>query len=132
MGTTCDLLLERGGLEMIKSQAKQQSKLELTEGESPLLDAVKTELAAYFSGSIRKFSVPSDLNGTPFEQSVWRELLSIPFGQTTTYNAIAASAQFGDGPALYGLQLGGIAGELLGSVTIGFIRVPIADLRRAR
>lgn len=32
------------------------------------------------------------LKGTPFQTAVWEELLRIPFGQTTSYAAIAAAA----------------------------------------
>lgn len=49
----------------------------------------KEELEAYFSGRQRGFSVPLVLNGTPFQQAVWRKLLEIPYGQTATYGALA-------------------------------------------
>lgn len=47
------------------------------------------QLDEYFQGRRREFSVPLNLAGTPFQQRVWRELLTIPFGHTTTYGAIA-------------------------------------------
>lgn len=34
-------------------------------------------------------SIPLDIQGTPFQRSVWKALLEIPMGQTTTYAAIA-------------------------------------------
>ena len=79
----------RGGLEAIKTQTRRRYKLELVEGENRLLTAVEQELSSYFSGTSRSFSVPLDLQGTRFEQNVWRELLSIPYGQTRTYGEIA-------------------------------------------
>lgn len=47
-------------------------------------------LDAYFAGGSQAFDVPIDLSlGTVFQQVVWRALLDIPFGQTTTYCEIA-------------------------------------------
>ncbi len=53
------------------------------------LDRAARELATYFRGSLTKFTVPLDLRGGAFEVSVWRALLEVPFGRTTTYGAIA-------------------------------------------
>lgn len=47
------------------------------------------ELEEYFEGTRTKFSVPFDLRGTEFQKSVWKQLLKIPYGTTTTYTAIA-------------------------------------------
>jgi len=48
---------------------------------------VKQQLDAYFAGDLQQFNVPLDLTvyGTPFQQSVWEKLLTIRFGQTSTY-----------------------------------------------
>lgn len=53
-------------------------------------DAVE-QLQAYFAGTLRAFDLELDLRGTPFQQQVWRALLEIPYGRTTTYGALAAS-----------------------------------------
>ncbi len=53
-----------------------------------LRDAVH-QVTEYFSGNRRKFDLPLDLQGTEFQQAVWRALLEIPFGATTSYGAIA-------------------------------------------
>ncbi len=39
-----------------------------------------------------RFKVPLDAQGTPFQQAVWRALLDIPAGRTSTYAAVAAAA----------------------------------------
>ncbi|SNB73404.1 Methylated-DNA--protein-cysteine methyltransferase [Kingella negevensis] len=46
---------------------------------------LQTELAAYFSGSLKNFSVPLDPIGTPFQQQVWQILCQIPYGETLSY-----------------------------------------------
>jgi methylated-DNA-[protein]-cysteine S-methyltransferase len=50
---------------------------------------VCVQLAEYFRGERREFSVPLDLQGTEFQRLVWRELLAIPYGTTTSYGALA-------------------------------------------
>lgn len=57
----------------------------------PLFDAVAGELDEYLRGRRRAFGLPLDLSrGTPFQQAVWRALLEIPHGATSTYGRIAA------------------------------------------
>jgi methylated-DNA-[protein]-cysteine S-methyltransferase len=44
------------------------------------------QLDAYFEGTRATFDLPLDLQaGTPFQQSVWRALLAIPRGRSTSY-----------------------------------------------
>ena len=85
--------VDRGGMEKIKSQTKKRYKLDLLEGENSQLDDLEDELRGYFAGTLRAFTVPLDLRGTRFEETVWQKLLSIPYGHTTTYGEIAKSAQ---------------------------------------
>lgn len=48
------------------------------------------QITAYFKGELTEFSLPLHLSGTEFQRHVWRRLAVIPFGQTTTYGALAA------------------------------------------
>ena len=60
--------------------------------ESPnhtMLTRADMELADYFAGKRSTFSLPLDMRGTPFQQQVWQAILSIPFGETRTYTALA-------------------------------------------
>lgn len=58
----------------------------------PLFDTVATELDEYLRGQRRRFGPALDLSrGTPFQQAVWRALLEIPHGTTSTYGRIAAA-----------------------------------------
>lgn len=52
--------------------------------------AVRAEIAEYFSGQRRKFSVKLSPSGTPFQRSVWAALVEIPFGETRSYGKLAA------------------------------------------
>lgn len=56
---------------------------------SAVIDQLKKELDRYFSGSLRSFTTPILLSGTPFQMRVWEELSKIPIGQTRSYSDIA-------------------------------------------
>ena len=57
----------------------------IEDGENPLTARLGQQLKEYFAGQRRDFDVPIDLVGTPFQQSVWRALLAIPYGKTWSY-----------------------------------------------
>jgi len=50
------------------------------------------QLGGYFRGERTSFSLPLRLEGTPFQRRVWDELLRVPYGRTTTYQALAEAA----------------------------------------
>jgi AraC family transcriptional regulator of adaptative response/methylated-DNA-[protein]-cysteine methyltransferase len=60
-------------------------------GTNEHLDQLRTELAAYFTGSLRTFSVPLVYPGTPFQRQVWKQLLEVPYGQTRSYQELAVA-----------------------------------------
>lgn len=49
----------------------------------------REQLTAYFAGNLIEFELPLAPQGTEFQQSVWRALIDIPFGQTQSYGALA-------------------------------------------
>lgn len=57
-------------------------------GHALLVDAAG-QLRAYFAGELREFRLPLDLAGTDFQLRVWRQLLTIPYGETRSYDGIA-------------------------------------------
>jgi AraC family transcriptional regulator, regulatory protein of adaptative response / methylated-DNA-[protein]-cysteine methyltransferase len=61
----------------------------VVEGQHAFLDQAERELEEYFAGKRERFDVPLVIDGTPFQTSVWRELLRIPFASTVSYDAIA-------------------------------------------
>jgi methylated-DNA-[protein]-cysteine S-methyltransferase len=55
------------------------------------VDSVRRELAEYFEGRRHAFDLPLDLRALPpFTVEVLRELARVPYGETTTYGALAA------------------------------------------
>ena len=56
----------------------------------PVLVAAIEQLHQYLRGERTGFELPLDLaGGTPFQQDVWRALLSIGCGHTTSYGALS-------------------------------------------
>jgi AraC family transcriptional regulator of adaptative response/methylated-DNA-[protein]-cysteine methyltransferase len=60
-------------------------------GKADPLIMLEKELRGYFSRTLKEFKTPIKLCGTPFEQAVWKELCTIPYGQTRSYAEIAAA-----------------------------------------
>ena len=47
------------------------------------------QLQGYFSGTLKRFEMPISLSGSEFQQSVYRQLINIPYGETRSYSDIA-------------------------------------------
>ena len=58
-----------------------------------VLSVAAAQLAEWLAGTRHDFNLPLDLSGgTPFQQSVWRALQEIAWGQTRTYTELALAA----------------------------------------
>lgn len=57
--------------------------------ETTLIQAVYHQLLEYFRGERKSFDIPIEMEGTPFQKKVWEALLSIPYGETRSYEDIA-------------------------------------------
>jgi methylated-DNA-[protein]-cysteine S-methyltransferase len=66
------------------------SKLSTTETTaSPVLNQTIQQLDEYFAGIRKEFDLPLQASGTVFQQTVWKQLLLIPFAETITYLHLA-------------------------------------------
>lgn len=74
--------------EMIFEDEKPTSSEDQTGLPDLMIHAVE-QLIEYFQGARRKFDLPINQNGTDFQQSVWHELLNIPYGKTISYLELA-------------------------------------------
>jgi methylated-DNA-[protein]-cysteine S-methyltransferase len=54
-----------------------------------VLQPYKEELIEYYQGKRELFTFPVDIQGTPFQQEIWKTLNQIPYGETYTYSQIA-------------------------------------------
>ncbi len=74
------------GLESVRfGNAVPEGSVEDVDSEFPGL----VQLNEYFTGRRRTFDLPLSLRGTPFQRSVWLQLLQIPWGETRSYGDIA-------------------------------------------
>ena len=93
-------------------------------GTSDALAQAARWLDAYYSGREPDFLPPLRPRGSPFQLAVWRKLLEIPYGQTTTYGAIARAVASDEGRASVPAQaVGGAVGRNPLSVFIPCHRV---------
>lgn len=68
-----------------QSRQNQCSRAQL----SDFLQETCRQLDEYFRGKRKQFDLPLKYAGTPFQESVWRELQNIPYGETRSYEDIA-------------------------------------------
>ncbi len=84
--------LEFADRRMFEGQVKRLRSLlngVMIPGTNALIAQLQDELAAYFEGTLQVFTVPLMSPGTAFQQAVWGQLRTIPYGETTSYGAIA-------------------------------------------
>ena len=95
-----------------------------TAQETLILREAKRWLDVYFSRQEPNFTPPLHPIGSPFRQEVWELLLQIPYGQTTTYGALAKQLAEKHGlPRMSAQAVGGAVGHNEISIIIPCHRV---------
>lgn len=61
----------------------------LLEENTEIMLPYRMAFEKYFQGKKHQFDLPLDIKGTNFQESVWRELLNIPYGEAWTYSDVA-------------------------------------------
>lgn len=59
------------------------------DGAHPPIAKAKRELAEYFAGRRRRFTVKLAPRGTPFQRRVWKAIAGVAFGRTIPYAELA-------------------------------------------
>jgi len=61
----------------------------IVQGTTHIASTLQNELIDYFHGTLKNFSIPISLQGTPFQQKSWQALTEIPYGCISSYKAQA-------------------------------------------
>jgi AraC family transcriptional regulator of adaptative response/methylated-DNA-[protein]-cysteine methyltransferase len=89
-GATVDgiCLLEFNDRRMLNTELRDLKKFldsEISEGKNAHIENLRIQLDEYFEGTRKEFDLKLVTPGTVFQQSVWQELLRIPYGTTRSY-----------------------------------------------
>ena len=90
------------------NDAKDNSDIEIKD-DLPIFGQVETWLENYFSGKQTPITILLQPKGTIFQESVWKILQEIPYGETMTYGEIAQRIAKEKGVATYSAQAVGQA-----------------------
>ena len=75
----------------IDNRLQKKLKAIYKEKNSEVLDTTRQQLNEYFEHKRKAFDLPIKLVGTDFQESVWNELIKIPYGKTCSYQGLASS-----------------------------------------
>jgi len=81
--------VDRRGLERKLISLQKRLRCAVVPGEHPELTKVRRQLTEYFDGKRTRFDLRLVPNGSPWELSVWDQLLQIPAGETRSYGWMA-------------------------------------------
>ena len=84
---------------------------EIVQKSTPILAEAVRWLDLYFAGHVPDFTPPLHPAGSAFRKAVWDILLTIPYGQTLTYGAIARQLAAQQGGRVSAQAVGGAVGH---------------------
>lgn len=73
----------------VDRRLKRVLNAEFEDGTSDVIEEAVTQLDEFFAKKRQAFSIPLLFVGTDFQKTVWRELLTIPYGETISYRDMA-------------------------------------------
>lgn len=62
---------------------------EFVEQNDEVLEKTRKQLDEYLNGNRKEFDIPLLMVGTDFQRRVWKALMRVPYGATSTYGQIA-------------------------------------------
>ncbi|WP_314584709.1 trifunctional transcriptional activator/DNA repair protein Ada/methylated-DNA--[protein]-cysteine S-methyltransferase [Paenibacillus terrigena] len=83
--------VDRRGLEREVERLRLRTKSAIIPGTTKPIQSIEQELTQYFDGKLKAFKTPLHLLGSPFQKSVWDQLVRIPPGETRSYSDIAVT-----------------------------------------
>lgn len=81
--------LDRPALTAELDELRLRYGYSIAPGEHRHIEQIDLQLKQYFDGKLRNFSVPLHMPGSSFDRLIWGALLTIDYGTTSTYGAIA-------------------------------------------
>lgn len=87
-----DLTLRAGNGRLCSLEFGRKDPENILEVDRAVLEMAGQQLAEYFAGKRKNFTVPLALSGTDFQKKIWEELRAIPFGEVRSYQGLAAAA----------------------------------------
>ena len=81
--------IDRRGLEREVERLRKRTKSAIVPGTTAPIQSIERELNEYFDGKMTAFDTALFCLGTPFQKQVWEVLLTIPAGETRSYQEIA-------------------------------------------
>ena len=81
-------LLEFSDRKMLETELKSLASFynsPIVQGNNPHFAILEQQLTEYFEGKRMEFSVPLHMPGSAFQQDVWTQLQTIPYGSTRSY-----------------------------------------------
>ncbi|MFW6118029.1 MAG: methylated-DNA--[protein]-cysteine S-methyltransferase [Chloroflexota bacterium] len=85
-------LLGFGDREMrraVDGRIKEGLAAEFVEQDAEVLEKTRKQVDEYLSGNRKEFDIPLLMVGTDFQRRVWKALMKVPYGVTSTYGQIA-------------------------------------------
>lgn len=73
----------------VDRRLKRVLNAEFEDGTSDVIEEAVTQLDEFFAKRRQTFSIPLLFVGTDFQKTIWRELLTIPYGETISYGDMA-------------------------------------------
>ena len=88
-------LVEFASRRMLEKQidsVRRKFSAAVVPGTNAVLDALRAQMNEYFAGTRTVFDLNLAAPGSAFQERVWRQLRDIPYGETCSYETLAARA----------------------------------------
>ena len=83
------LLLTESSQQLTAIEFLPEAPAALLTASAGILQEASRQLAEYFAGQRKSFTLPYAMQGTRWQRSVWQALTRIPYGETRSYRQIA-------------------------------------------
>jgi len=73
----------------VDGRIKKGLNAEFVDQDDEVLEETREQLDEYLNGNRKEFDIPLLMVGTDFQRRVWKALMKVPYGVTSTYGQIA-------------------------------------------